>query len=54
MLESDEMSQCSERSFGASQTGVPQQRVDFLLRQLRLLCYRKVKGNGKRKGNTKR
>lgn len=49
----------SERSFGKlsgqmplkhSQTqavlGVPQQRVDFLLRQLRLLCYRKVKGNG--------
>jgi hypothetical protein len=41
----DEMSQCSERSVG-SQKGVPQKRVDFLLRQLRLLCYRKVKGNG--------
>jgi len=26
--------------------GVPKQRADFLLRQLRLLCYRKVKGNG--------
>ena len=41
----DEMSQCSERSVG-SHKGVSQQRVDFLLRQLRLLCYRKVKGNG--------
>ena len=25
---------------------IPQHRIDFLLRQLRLLCYRKVKGNG--------
>lgn len=25
---------------------VPKQRIDFLLRQLRLLCYRKVKGHG--------
>jgi hypothetical protein len=41
----DEMSQCSERSVG-SQKGVPKARVDVLLRQLRLLCYRKVKGNG--------
>ena len=38
----DEMSQCSD----TFDNGVPRQRVDFLLRQLRLLCYRKVKGNG--------
>lgn len=33
-------------SSGLMSNGVPTQRVDFLLRQLRLLCYRKVKGNG--------
>ena len=40
--QTDEMSETSSHAGGS----VPTQRVDFLLRQLRLLCYRKVKGNG--------
>jgi Ca2+-binding EF-hand superfamily protein len=40
--QTDEMSETSSHA-GSS---VPTLRVDFLLRQLRLLCYRKVKGNG--------
>jgi hypothetical protein len=38
----EEMSQTSSQAAKE----VPPLRVDFLLRQLRLLCYRKVKGNG--------
>jgi len=38
----DEISQTSSQAAEE----VPRLRVDFLLRQLRLLCYRKVKGNG--------
>ena len=40
----DAMSACSNHSEYFD--GLPRRRIDFLLRQLRLLCYRKVQGNG--------